>query len=563
MNARSILFFMLWAPFLGAQTIVSTAPENAKVILEEFTGIHCVFCPDGHAIAQAIQDANPGNVFLINIHVGSYAVPGAGEPDFRTPWGSAIANQSELVGYPAGTVNRHYFPGMAQNGGTGTAMNRGNWAAATNETIAGPSYVNLAAEATIDISTMEMTVLVEAYYTGSSPQSTNFLNVALLQDNTLGPQTGGNMGNNYNHMHRLVDLLTGQWGDDITTTTAGTFVERTYTYQIPADYNGVPTEIGDLNLVVFMTESTQEIISGNSAEPTFTGINFQNDVFLRAVNTVEETCFGEIQPEITFQNVGSEDLTSVDFEYSVNDLNYTYTWTGSLATLEQTTISLPQVPFAFNGTNTVTVTAAADENVSNNVQSTTFLDAQEYVGDLTLTINTDGWGSEVTWDVRDYTGAVMDSGGPYGNNQTYTETISLATESCYVFNIYDSYGDGLLTGNGVSLVDSEGTQLFYSSGDYGSGASKTFGYQVVTLGASDFTTIGAVIYPNPAKNLLNIDGAENASVIIYDVLGREVLSMKNTPSSVQVDVSTLVTGTYFVRLSKEDKVQTEKLLITR
>jgi hypothetical protein len=44
------------------QTIVSTSPENKKVVLEEFTGIKCVFCPQGHAIAQAIQNNNPDDV---------------------------------------------------------------------------------------------------------------------------------------------------------------------------------------------------------------------------------------------------------------------------------------------------------------------------------------------------------------------------------------------------------------------------------------------------------------------------------------------------------------------
>ncbi len=146
------LVFIFFACNLSSQTIVSTSPENKKVVLEEFTGIHCVYCPQGHAIAQAIQDNNPDDAFLINIHVSSFAVPSAGEPDFRTPFGSAIANQSGLVGYPAGTVNRHYFPGQSQNGGTGTAMSRGQWTSAANQILGEGSYVNVGVEASIDVS---------------------------------------------------------------------------------------------------------------------------------------------------------------------------------------------------------------------------------------------------------------------------------------------------------------------------------------------------------------------------------------------------------------------------
>lgn len=407
-----------------------------------------------------------------------------------------------------------------------------------------------------------MTVLVEAYYTGSSPEPSNFLNVALLQNNTLGPQTGGNAGNEYNHMHRLVDMLTGQWGEEITQTSAGDFVSRTYTYQIPADYNGVPVEYADLEVVVFMTETTQEIISGNGATPTFTGLVHQNDIFVRAIDDISEQCYGEVAPMVNIQNVGTNTLTALDLVYSINDLTYEYTWFGALNSLESETIELPLTPFVFNGTNTVTVTAADDENNSNNTQTTTFADAQEYSGDLTLTITTDGWGSEVTWDVRDYSGTMVASGGPYGNNSTYTETISLPSESCYTFNIYDSYGDGLLSG-GVSLVDDQGTVIWQSNGDYGSGASKTFGFQVVTLGTNDVQTIGAVIYPNPAQNIVNIVGADQASIAVYDVLGRTVWAQSQASNQVQMDVTSLAAGTYFVRMSKGNQTQTEKLVITR
>ena len=75
MNKRNLFSFalLLFLPGLFglnnsvAQNIVGTDPENKNVILEEFTGIHCTYCPQGHQIAQGIQNSNPG-VVLINIH---------------------------------------------------------------------------------------------------------------------------------------------------------------------------------------------------------------------------------------------------------------------------------------------------------------------------------------------------------------------------------------------------------------------------------------------------------------------------------------------------------------
>ena len=200
--------------------------KTKNVVLEEFTGIYCTFCPDGHLKAQQLHDANPGDVVLINIHTGSYANPNPGDPDFKTPFGSAIAGQSNVGGYPAGTVNRHQFT-MSQNGGT--AMSRGDWQAAGGQILTQPSCVNVAAEATLNISTRELIVDVEAYYTANSTSTTNKINVVLLQNNVEGPQTGGASYNpgamlpngNYNHQHMLRHMLTGQWGDDIPATTTG------------------------------------------------------------------------------------------------------------------------------------------------------------------------------------------------------------------------------------------------------------------------------------------------------------------------------------------------------
>ena len=50
------LFLALSLPLMSfGQLLVDTTPQYKNVILEEFTGIHCMFCPDGHVIAQNIK----------------------------------------------------------------------------------------------------------------------------------------------------------------------------------------------------------------------------------------------------------------------------------------------------------------------------------------------------------------------------------------------------------------------------------------------------------------------------------------------------------------------------
>ena len=51
-----------------SQTIVTTNPENKKVILEEYTGIHCTYCPDGHEIAQSLKNQYPWKYKIYSIY---------------------------------------------------------------------------------------------------------------------------------------------------------------------------------------------------------------------------------------------------------------------------------------------------------------------------------------------------------------------------------------------------------------------------------------------------------------------------------------------------------------
>jgi len=540
-----------------AQTIVSTTPENKKVILEEFTGINCVWCPAGHAIANAIKDANEDNVFLINIHTGGFSTPGAGQPDFRTPFGSAIAGQSGLVGYPAGTVNRHFFAGQAQNGGNGTAMSRNQWTSASNEILGEASYLNMAVEADVDVQTNELTVHVEAYYTGSSPESTNKLNVALLQNNTLGPQTGGNMGNEYVHQHRLVHMVTGQWGEIINETSNGDFIDRTYTYTIPADYNDVPVEISELEVVVFMTETNQEIISGNGGYPTFSNFAHNNDVTARYVNSIDDQCGFDLGPVVNIQNTGNDEVTSVEINYSINGgTPASHTWTGTLSSLQNVDVELPGIGYDLQEVNTVSITLGSDDDASNNDAELNFNQTFLATNTINLILNTDGQGSQCTWDITNLAGDVVESGGPYGNNENIQETFELDGD-CYQFNLYDAGGNG---GGSVVLFDDGGETIYSSSGDYEEGASVFFstdGFLGITSGQLEQLSV----YPNPARGVINIAQAEGANVAIYDISGRMVMNAEGISSNQQMNVAALGAGTYFVQVNLEGEQSMKKVVI--
>jgi hypothetical protein len=369
--------------FLFAQNFVSTTAENRNVVLEEFTGIHCGYCPDGHRLGQLFHDNNPGDVVLINLHTGSYANPSPGEPDFRTPLGPAIDAQAGVAGYPAGTINRHLFPGMQQ--GSGTAMSRGDWATAGGQVLAQPSCVNVAAEAYLDIQTRVLTVDVEAYYTDNSIASTNKINVVLLQNNVEGPQTGGATYNpgamlpngNYNHQHMFRHLLTGQWGDDITSTTTTSLFQQTYTYTIPQDLNGVAYDLFNLEVAVFVTEGQQEILSGNMGNMTHIvppGVNLIDLSATTNMSLPASYCDNLITPEITVINNSAIAVDTFEVSYILNSgfpmkiPVYTTLAAGATTTIQWPSVTVP------SGTNTISynvatmaLTSFVDNMPSNNL----------------------------------------------------------------------------------------------------------------------------------------------------------------------------------------------------
>ena len=353
-----------------AQTFVDTTQQNKNIILEEFTGIGCVYCPDGHLIAQNLHNANPNDVFLINIHTGGYANPQGPGTDFNTSFGAAIASQSNLGGYPAGTVNRHQFS-MSQNGGT--AMSRSDWNSASIQLLSQPSPVNVGIQATVDIATNVLTVDVEVYYTGTQTVSTNMLNVAVVQHNVEGPQTGGQTYNpgamlpngNYNHNHMLRHLLTGQWGEYIQTLSPGSCYSNQYVWTMPADINGTSLDPTNISVIAFIAEDQQEILSGTEVYPNVVFLNSW-DAYCMSSSATDIVCTPTTDLEVTFRNYGNIPLTSLDIIYDINGgTPVTHPWTGNLPSAGSETVTIPNVLVTPMSTNIVNFTLANPNGYTN------------------------------------------------------------------------------------------------------------------------------------------------------------------------------------------------------
>ncbi len=82
-----------------------------------------------------------------------------------------------------------------------------------------------------------------------------------------------------------------------------------------------------------------------------------------------------------------------------------------------------------------------------------------------------------------------------------------------------------------------------------------------TLGVNDFNANVFSVYPNPVKDVLNIESAAAVnSVVVYDVLGKVVLQAQPDAISPKVDMSNLSSGAYMVQVTIGNASKTVKVI---
>lgn len=91
-----------------------------------------------------------------------------------------------------------------------------------------------------------------------------------------------------------------------------------------------------------------------------------------------------------------------------------------------------------------------------------------------LSITTDGFGGETSWDVTNAGGTVVASGAPGFSNSTITETVCLPAGT-YTLNVNDSWGDGISSpgSDDVNVTTAGGDALVVAGDVDGTGSSWT------------------------------------------------------------------------------------------
>ncbi len=481
------LIIVAMALNLNAQQFVSTTPQNRNVVIEEFTGINCPNCPDGHVVANNIVNAYPDRVWAVNIHAGSYAP--MYYPNFNTTDGTAIYYGFNVTGFPQAVVNRS----------TDYGLGRTDWATHTNQQMGQIAECNVGGQVVINTEARTATITVEVYYVSNSASSTNYLNVIMLEDDIVGPQANGHtnpsqyINGQYHHNHVFRDAVTSTWGDAISPTTAGSLISKTYTYNIPETVgtpNGTSVNINNVSFLVFVTEQyqgtpTRPILNANELS-SFIGTSQNIYPYITEIVSNAVSCTNDKELDVTIANGGLQTLTSLEFEVTVDGgTPQDYSWQGNIPSYSISAVNIPVTMSGGNHDVTVKIVKAngtnfnTDETVTVNNVDVSIATIAGDEEELTIEIMQDKYGMQTTWEVLDTDYIVIASGGPYqylsGSTATelHEETVTVSDGDCVMFVIKDDSGDGICCqfGDGYYRIkNSQGTVIVDGAGDFESEA---------------------------------------------------------------------------------------------
>ena len=236
-------------------------------------------------------------------------------------------------------------------------------------------------------------------------------------------------------------------------------------------------------------------------------------------------------------------------------------------------------------------------------------------GDVNLDINFDNNPSQTSWDITDASGNIVASGGTY-NSQAGGSNLNLSPaaclpDGCYDLNFYDSANDGMcprrtttvLTGiniatlglggvfNGApritaatcgdyTLTDANGVGLASGGGRFGTSETNNFclvngvaqfNYQSDNVHAKQSTSndSGSSMWLMPTLTsdklmvYTSLDNAVQAQINVVDTNGRIMQQHSqdsNSSGEIQLKVSDLPTGIYFVQVVADGTILVEKFV---
>lgn len=225
-------------------------PKQLKnVLIEDFTGMLCINCPDAATVVTQLQDYyGHDRVIAVAIHGDMPGLSGPLKNDLGTEYFRYWGVQS----LPTGMVDRK-----------GGLQNHPSWMAITDERLKMESPVNLSLEnSTYDAAERALTVQVDAL-AGAGLKAN--LQVWITESNIVSFQKmpDNSVNARYVHNHVLRGAINGSWGETIALE-SGVEKSVTYHYAVPSAWVAE-----NLSIVAFVYDSNSNEVIQVIEQPLF------------------------------------------------------------------------------------------------------------------------------------------------------------------------------------------------------------------------------------------------------------------------------------------------------
>jgi Outer membrane protein Omp28 len=251
-------------------TFTTNTNTNRNVLIEDFTGHQCIFCPAAAAVAHQLEEDNPNRVYVSTIHTGATGQMEAFQAltapdyltDFTTAEGFAIGFKfgvgtagSPFQGNPYGTISRK------DNGNGFPVTPAAQWTSATNSILAANDLkVNLQAASNYYPSTRGFFLHTEIDVIDVALTNELKVVVHIIEDSLIAPQKLVDNSTNYTYVHRdifrgSIDGFTyGQTLDAAHLDANGNYYFN-YIYELPSQYNA-----SNMHVVIYVRDAVTEEI---------------------------------------------------------------------------------------------------------------------------------------------------------------------------------------------------------------------------------------------------------------------------------------------------------------
>ena len=245
---------------------ITPVASDRIVLIEDFSGVACVNCPNAGRAIDAIMVDHPDNVIAITVYTNELGLPyPQSKCDLRTESGVSIQNDlGVLAAKPAGTFNRVVLAGNDRFN-----LKPNLWENLVVDQLNNPVLANLNITHTYNESTRMITAKVTANAVADINEPVR-ISLCITENGIIDAQLdGGGLDLEYEHKHVLRDYITPFDGESfVNSMQANDLVQKTFEYQIPTDLgsitnNSCPIDAANCNLVAFIhygSSTNKEVI---------------------------------------------------------------------------------------------------------------------------------------------------------------------------------------------------------------------------------------------------------------------------------------------------------------